>query len=88
MPHRLSDMTRGQLFSHLPWWACTAWWVLTMLGMLYIAPIVLAAMLNPLWFRQRMLTWAVSHTEAVGRLRERVMKPITDKYLLFETLKA
>lgn len=87
MPHRLSDMTRGQLFSHLPWWACTAWWTLTMLGVLYIAPIVLVAMINPLWFRQHMLTWTVSHTEAVGRLRERIMKPVTDKYLLFETLK-
>ena len=87
-PRRVSDMTRAQLFSHLPGWACAAWWALTFAGMLYIVPMMLVAVINPLWFRQRMLTWAVSHTEAVARLRERIMKPVTDKYLLFETLKA
>lgn len=84
----VGDMTRAELMSHLPWWACAAWWALTFVGMLYIVPIVLTAVINPLWFRQRMLTWAVSHTESVARLRERILKPVTDKYLLFETLKA
>ena len=84
----VGDMTRAELMSHLPGWACAAWWALTFVGMLYIVPIVLTSVINPLWFRQRMLTWAVSHTESVARLRERIMKPVTDKYLLFETLKA
>jgi hypothetical protein len=59
-----------------------------MLGMLYIVPIVLVATINPFWFRQPMLTWTMSHTETVAGWRERLMKPVTDKYLLFETLKA
>ena len=88
MPHQVSDLTRGQLFSQLPWWACTAWWALTMLGAVYIAPIVLVAMINPLWFREHLLIWTMSHAEDVTRWRDRVLKPVIDKYLLFETLKA
>ena len=82
------DMTRSQLFSHLPWWVCAAWWGLTMAGTVYIAPIVLAAIINPLWFREHVLIWTMSHAEDVTRWRERVLKPVIDKYLLFETLKA
>jgi hypothetical protein len=86
--HKLSTITRTQLFSHLPWWACAAWWALTMLGMLYVTPIMLVAVVNPLWFRESMLTWTMSHAESVVRWRAHVLKPVIDKYLLFETLKA
>ena len=81
-------MTRNQLFSHLPWWVCAAWWGLSIAGTVYIAPMVLAAIINPLWFREHVLIWTMSHVEDVTRWREHVLKPVIDKYLLFETLKA
>jgi hypothetical protein len=45
-------------------------------------------MINPLWFREHLLIWTMSHAEDVTRWRHRVLKPVIDKYLLFETLKA
>lgn len=84
----VGNMTCAELMSHLPVWACAMWWSLTIVGLLYSTPILLVAIINPLWFRQSMMNWTIHHVESLGSLRERIMKPVTDKYLLFETLKA
>jgi hypothetical protein len=80
-------MDRKELFKTIPWYVQFQWWTLTLLAAIYIVPVMLIVILNPLWFRQAGLTWIVIHTENLSRFRDKLLRPQIQKYKIFDILK-
>jgi hypothetical protein len=62
-------------------------WGITAFFGLYFIPAVLLAMINPFWFRDRLLNALTHQIREVCTWRSKQVKPIVDKYVTFEILK-
>lgn len=80
-------MTREEMFRGQPWWVKTLWWSITTIMMLWLAPLLIAAIVNPLWFRQDLLGWIELHAGDLAHRRDHLLRPIFKKYRLLVTIK-
>ena len=80
-------MDRKELFNTMPWHVQAQWWALTILAVIYILPITILVILNPLWFRQAGMDWAIDHANYVSMIRDRIMMSQIQKYRIFDILK-
>ena len=63
-------------------------WAITIPLTLLIVPLLTLAVLNPLWFRDDAFRALQNFIRDCAQARSRVMKPMLQKYKLFEKLKS
>ena len=62
-------------------------WLITAPLALVIFPLTILAILNPLWFREDALRSVQNFTVGCSRWRNKLLKPLTKKYELFDVIK-
>lgn len=76
------------ILPHLPWYWRWCHHIVTFTLLLIIAPPLLLALANPLWFREAFLEWCCEGlTTALIKVRLWLLGSVYEKYTLFETLK-
>ena len=65
----------------------TIYWVITIIACLYFVPAIMIAYLNPFWFREDFHNLLVKQIDKIAFWRYNVLKPIVEKYKLFDILK-
>lgn len=80
-------MTRKELMEDMPWHVRLAWWTMTVLTLAYAAPLLVVALLNPLWFRDAGFRWAEDHLRLMAERRDRLLENQFKKYRLLKIIK-
>lgn len=80
-------MERVELFKILPFRYRVLWWTITIFTLTVMAPLLVVALLNPLWFRDDFFRWAEAQLYRMSGWRDDFMEPHVKKYRLFATIK-
>jgi hypothetical protein len=62
-------------------------WAITVPAVLVVFPLLILAVLNPLWFREDALQSLQDFIKNCARRRAKIMQPMLQKYKLFDVLK-
>lgn len=64
-----------------------AFWSMTVPIMVLVLPLVVLGILNPFWFREAALLALQNFVERIAHTRNKILKPLTTKYDLFDVIK-
>lgn len=64
-----------------------AFWAITLCMSLIIVPVWMLCMLNPFWFRSDFAHWVSDLMRSWSRWRAHILKPMHDRYKLFDVIK-
>lgn len=63
-------------------------WAITIPLTIVVLPLTILAILNPLWFRDSAFRALQDFVNTLAKKRSKLMKPMLQKYKLFDTLKS
>lgn len=85
-PERLAEIKRSTSIKDRVKYS-VIFWGITIPTALYFIPASVFAYVNPFWFRKGFQRMLGRQFDAVAQWRWQFLKPIVDKYLMFERIK-